>query len=88
MIGRLAKCRWRHLPPGGTGATPPYLKMFSIVICITIPSFTLLIQSARFFTNPPDYYYFYMLNNNRAFEVRSALEVVLESYEISFAIVF
>ena len=29
-----------------------------------------------------------MLNNNRAFEVRSELEVVLESYEISFAIVF
>ena len=34
--------------------------MFSLVICTTIPSFTLLIQSARFFTNPPDYIYIYM----------------------------
>ena len=49
VIGRQAKVyRWCHLPPGGTGVTPPYLKMFNLVICTTIPSFTVLIQSTQF----------------------------------------
>ena len=44
-------CRWRHLPPGSTDAIPPYLNMFSLVMCTTTPNLTLLIQSARFDQN-------------------------------------
>ena len=49
VIGK-PECRWRYLPPGGTAATPPYLKMFSLVIC-TKSAWQLIIYLERAHSN-------------------------------------